>query len=724
MPQATSFNLRAIKGWVKVRRLEHGYPHIQAEDELDMFYALGYLHATDRQVQMWLTKIIGQGKGSEYLDPSPLMVETDRYMRWIDLASDAQREVAMLAPEALKVIEAYCQGINTAVKVNPTPLEFKLVGYKADDWTAADVLLAAKMIGYVGLASSQADGEKFIIQLLQNGVDAARLKELFPPITEEITPEWIEIVKQVKSSMPIIPLSMPWKQLLPSFSASNHWAVGPQKSASGKTILCADPHLGVQLPNIWYTVSLRCGDQFLTGATVAGVPLVAVGRSNHLAWAATYGTMDLSDYFIEQVRDGKVRRGENWVDYQAREEVIRPKKGQPITLRVCSTEHGLLESEPDGDGYYLSFALSIKKYPGSAAQSLESFLKIFKATSAGEAQDYFAGLTFSPFNWLIADAETVGYQLGGLFPARRPGVSGLLPCLGWEEENDWQGTVDPRRYPRLLNPADGFHLTANNDLNHLGEVQPMTLPMSDYRADLIRRRLEAKDNWTVEEMKRLHYDRYSLQAEAFMARLRPLLPDTPNGKILRDWDCCYTADSLGATLFENVYRALLKLVFGEMGVGAQIMTYAMEETTIFAMLHGNFDAILLKEESAWFNGRSQEEIFRQAIDRGLAEPVARHGATRRVSIKNLFFGGKLPRALGFDYDFEHIGSCATIPQAQVHFSGGRDSTFAATFRMICDFATTEVHTNSCGGAAGGRFSPFYKSGIEDWVEGNYQVIQP
>jgi penicillin amidase len=724
MKQEKPFTLPGVKGRVRVQRLENGYPQITADDDLDLFYGLGYMHALDRQAQMWLTKIIGNGQGSQYLDSSPLMIETDKYMRWIDLVGDARREVEMITPASRVILDAYCKGVNDAIKAGGVPLEFRMVGYKPDEWNVADVLLGAKMIGFVGLASTQADTEIFIIQMLQNGLDPARLRELFPPIKEDITPEFLGIIRQVKTSMPVITPNTPWKHLLPSFSASNNWAVAPQRSASGRSILCADPHLGLQLPNIWYTASLRCGDQFLTGATVAGVPAVAIGRSDHLAWAATYGTMDLSDFFIEQVRDGNVRRGDAWVPYAVREEVIRPMKGAPITLRVCSTEHGLLESEPTENGYHLSFALSIKKYPGSAAQSLDGFFKIFKAQSAAEALDHFAELTFSPFNWLIADADTVGYQLGGLFPEKRPGTSGLLPYLGWDPADDWRGAVDPRRYPRTLDPQGGMHVTANNDFNHLGDVQPMTLPMAPYRADLIRRRLEEKDKLTVEDMKRIHYDRYSLQAEKFMALLTPLLPDSPNGQILRDWDLCYTADSVGAALFENVYFALVKLVFGEMGIGTDVMARAMEETTLFAMLHGNFDAVLLKEDSAWFNSQPRSELLKEALKRGLEKPAPRHGATRRIYINNLFFGGKLPRFLGFDYAFEHIGSRATIPQAQLYRSAGRDNSFAATFRMICDFTDTDVHTNMSGGASGSRFSPYYTSGTKDWLEGRYQVIKP
>ena len=717
--------IRGVKGEITIRRLVNGYPHIQAKDELDLYYGLGYMHAADRMVQMWLVKIIGMGRASELLMATPDMIEADKYMRWIDLAGDAAREVESVTPEARPVLEAYCAGVNAGVKATSLPLEFRMVGYQPDEWTLADVLLAAKMIGYVGLASTQADIEKFIFQMLQNGVDPARVKELFPYIKEEITPELIEIIKKTKSAMPIISPNAVWKKLLPSFSASNNWAVAPQKSASGKTLLSADPHLGLQLPNIWYTAVLTAGDFLLMGASVAGVPAVAIGRSKHMGWAATYGTMDISDFYIEDIQDGKYRRGDKWIPLTVREEVIRPKKGAPITLKICSTENGILEGEPKADGYHLSFALSIKKYLGGAAQSLNAFKDIFHCKTAEKALDLFAGLTFSPFNWIIGDADgNIGYQLAGLFPAKRAGTSGLLPYLGWDSADDWQGVVDWRKLPRMLNPKDGIVITANNDFNQFGEVKPMNLPMASYRADLIRRRLTEKEKFTPNDMQRLHYDRYSLQAEIFMQVIRPLLPDSPNGKILRDWDLRYTADSVGATLFENVYAELVKLVFGDMGLGKDVMNYIFAETLLFAMTSGNFDAILLRESSNWFAGRTREEIFKEAITRGLAAPAKRHGETRKIYINNLFFGGKLPRFLGFDYPMEHIGSRATIPQAQLYRSAGRDNSFAATFRMVCDFACDEMRLNMSGGASGNRFSPFYKAGMEDWVNGVYKVIKP
>ncbi len=651
-----------IHSEIHITRLAHGFPHIHAHTELDQYYGLGYMHGTDRAMHMGLLKLIGRGQASEKLMSSADLISIDRYMRWIGLFRQAESEAALLPPETRTILEAYCQGVNTAVQQNKTPFEFRLVGYKPDDWTVADVLLVANMMGFVGLTQSQGEMEKFIIQLLREGIDAARVKELFPAITEEITDDYVNLLRQVKLDAPMVPPEVKWHHLLPSFHASNNWAVAPERSASGQAILCGDPHLALQLPSIWYTAVLTTPDGYLMGATPPGVPVMALGRTRHLAWSVTYGTMDAVDYFVEEVRDGRYRRGDEWLPLQVREETICPKKKEPVTLRIYETEHGLLEGDPEktGDGYYLAFAWASRQHGGTGAASMSSFFRVFQAQRVPEALEAFAGLTFAAFNWVAADAEgNIGYQLGGLYPNKLAGSSGLLPYLGWDPAHDWQGYADPHEHPRILNPAEGLVVTANQDLNALGQVQPMTLPMSSYRADRIRQLLQQKEKLTADDMQRIHYDRYSLQAEAFMPLLRPLLPDTENGSLLRDWNLRYDADSLGATLFERVYKAYVNMVFGEEGLGTEVLTHVMQKTGLFAMLHGNFDRVLLQETSAWFGAQERETVLRKAIAKGLAETAVPHAETRRVTIHNFFFGGQLPGWLGFDIELAHIGSRAT-----------------------------------------------------------------
>jgi len=716
--------LTGTAGEIRIQRMPSGFPRIEADQKIDLHYGLGYLHGHDRQMHMWLLKIVGQGKASEYLNADAELVELDKFMRWINLGVDTADEVQHLSEEAGESIRAYCRGVNDAVAAAGTPFEFKLTGYKPDPWTPEDVILIIKMIGFMGLSQSQGDIEKFILQILRNGVGPRRIKELFPYIQEDISENLIEIIKQIKLVHPIVPESVKWLGSLAGFSASNNWAIRPGKTASGRAILCGDPHLAIQLPSIWYPALMTSQDHYMMGATLPGAPSIVLGRSPRLAWAVTYGTMDMIDYFIEQVKDKKYRRGAKWLPFNVREEIIKPKKKEPFILKIYENDCGIMEGEPSEDGYYLNFAWSARK--GTAAQSAENLFKVPYTNTVAEAMECFAAVPFAPFNWTMADTDgNIGYQLSGLYPQKAENTSGLLPYPGWDETQNWRGMNPLDRLPRAFNPEEGFIVTANQDLNHLGEVAPMTVPMPSYRADRIAELLETGESLTVDDMKKIHYDLYSKQAEAFMKIIEPLLPATQNGDILRSWDLRYDAASLGATLFERIYLELLKLVFGENGMGVEAVEHMITETSMFAMLHGNFDRVLLQETSVWFGNHSREQIYRTAIERGLREPAVPYGQTRIIYIPNIFFAGKLPKIFGFDYGpFEHIGSRATIAQSQIFKAMGHPATFAATYRMITDMAEDVLHNNLAGGASDRRFSKYYTLGLKAWINGEYHIFKP
>ncbi|MFW9778438.1 MAG: penicillin acylase family protein [Candidatus Heimdallarchaeota archaeon] len=713
--------LQGTKGPIRVERIKGGIPHIDADHELDLHYGLGYLHGTDRQLYMWLLKLIGTGTASEKLRADEDLIEADRFLRWINLAGGLERERSQLSPDDTNALEAYCKGINDATE-GRRPFEFRLVGYKPDRWTIQDSMLLGRMVGYIGLTQSQGEVGKFIIQMIQNEIDSAKIKELFPAISEEISPDLVSILKKTKITYPIINQHLKALSILPSAASSNNWALSPSKTASGKAMLCGDPHLELRLPSVWYTTILKSNDYFAMGASLPGVPGIICGRTPWVAWSPTYAPMNMIDYFIEEVKDGKYRRGNTWVPFTIREETIRPKKKSPITFKIYENNQGIIEGEPIEDGYYLNYAWASRV--GTIVESITNLLKLQKAQNVKEAMDCFTGFKFSPFYWVMADRSgNIGFQTSGLFPQKAENSSGLLPYYGWEEHHHWRGIIDPRKYPRTYNPEEGFFTTANQSLNHLG-VPITTNSQSSYRADRITSLLSQDKKFTVPDMKKMHYDYYSLQAEKFMEIIQPLLPATGNGEILREWDLCYDPASLGATLFEQIYHELLMLVFGDNGLGMNTVQSIIDEV-LLAEFHGHFDAVLLKKESIWFGGRSQENIYRAAIERGLQGEAKPYGKTHKIVATNMFFGGQLPRFLGFDYGpFELPGGRATIHQGQIFKSAGRDTNFIPTYRMICDFSSETLLMNIAGGPSDRRFGRYYKTLIKEWLRGEYTELKP
>jgi len=174
--------LKGTAGKVKIQRMPDGFPRIESDEEIDLHYGLGYIHGHDRQLHMWLLKIIGQGRASELLKADEKLIELDKYMRWINLAGNTAGDVLKLSAETADILNIYCRGVNDAVADTKTPFEFKLAGYKPDSWKPENVILIIKMIGFVGLSQSQGDAEKFILQMIGNDVPPNKIKELFPII--------------------------------------------------------------------------------------------------------------------------------------------------------------------------------------------------------------------------------------------------------------------------------------------------------------------------------------------------------------------------------------------------------------------------------------------------------------------------------------------------------------------------------------------------------------
>lgn len=718
------FEETAIKGYpgeLSLKRNEYGVPCISGGSQRDLYFGLGWIHAYDRLLAMELTRLIAKGYAAEHLDPK--LVKLDITMRRLNLWRDSQTEARKLEPETMEMMEAYCAGVNNRLSSVKLPFEFKMLRYKPEPWSPSDCILITKMMGIVDLTETQGLMEKFIIQMLQQGVPYQRIKELFPYMTEELDDDYLNVIHQVKMLEPIVPETVKWS-ILPRFQSSNAWAVSGSKTASGSPIVCGDPHLDTsRLPAIWQEVIMKAGDYFFVGATVPGIPGPAFGRTGHLAWSATYGFMDVIDYFIEDVRDGHYRKGDRWLPFRIREEIINVKKRKPVKVRFYENEHGVLEQEPHEDGYYLCFAWSSMRDCG--AESIENGARYHLSTTVEEAMKYFAGLDFAAFNWVVADKEgNIGYQMSGRSPIRREGCSGLLPLPGWDEEYDWRGYHDRKKNPSLYNPSDQLVVSANNDMNWCAAVNVSNLPMASYRAERITEMLKARDDHTIDSMKEMQYDLRSKQAEKFMEKIIPLLPTNEHGQLLREWELEYDSDSLAPTLFESIYEKLAKRIFGTLGLGSEAFNYFLTDTILFHDFYGNFDRVMLSDHSEWFGGKTGEEILKESIEEGLQVSPEPYGKNQKIMMKNLLLGGRLPRFMGFDYGpIELIGSRATIPQGQIFKSFGRLATYSPSYKFITDFKEEEIHSATAGGPSDRRFSRWYISGIKDWLKGKYRRMK-
>ena len=704
-----------------VTRDSHGVPHIDADSEAALYRGLGWAHGSDRPLQVLLTRMAGWGRLAEHL-PGADLLAADVAFRRMGLHVGADEQVQQMAPDARDLVLAYCEGINDALG-NRAPWELQLFGIRrVEPWTPADCVVLARLVGFVGLAQSQGEMERLLVQLVRAGVPHQHLAELFPRGLDGLDEG---LVAGVEPGEPLVPPEVRWLPFVPRPTASNNWAVCPSRTRSGRALLSGDPHLELRLPAIWSEVVGTWQDRWVVAATMPGLPGFLVGRTDRLAWSPTYAFMDATDSWVEECRAGSVRRDVDgvptWVPAARRVETINVRRGPPTRLVVHETDRGILDADPNLDGHHLSTRWS---GGGGGGASMEAVVNLLRAGDVDAGRQAIGRLEMA-FNWLLADsAGSIGYQMSGLLPLRARPDSGLVPQPAWDPSTAWQGFAEVEDLPRDKDPECGYLVTANNDLNHLGRMAPSTLPMGSSRAARIAESLASNQQWTVSDSQRLQVDLVSKHAIGYLEVLRPLLGDGANERILSAWDATYSVDSVGATLFERWYRGLVQDVFGGV-LGPEVVEYLQTETGIIADFSNAVDGVLLRERSAWFGDARREEIYSRVAARTLPGAVEPWGDTRPMTARHLLFGGTPLARLGYDRGpFPLPGGRGTVQQGQVYRSEGRETSFLPTLRFVTDFAEDQAHTALAGGPSDRVRSRWYASGFEDWRAGRLKTLRP
>lgn len=731
MLRQKSFKVKGPKPkGLHISRDESGVPHIKAMSYSDALWGSGYAHAADRGMQMLMMRILGQGRLAELLSDTEESVAIDRFFKRANWSHNVAQQVALLDASALAHCQSYCDGVNAGLAAHSMSV-IRLLGYEPEPWKISDGILISRMTSYLTLAQSQAEVERFFIELTQAGVSTEALAELFPINAESFDRALLESIQLEEK---IVPNEVIWNLALPRMMASNNWVVSGAKTESGHAIMANDPHLEVnRLPNVWCEQSLSWGDAYLIGMGIPGLPGIMIGRNEHVAWGATYTFMDTVDSWVEKCQNGQFYKADEWHDFQVRTELIKRKKGQDILLCFYENEHGVLEGDPSKPGNYLATRWMAQE---SGAQSIMASLKMAEAHSCKEAMLALQEIE-SAWNWVIADSDdNIAYQMSGLMPKRNIEWNGFTPAPGWDASYDWQGAVETSALPSSYNPECGYLVTANQDLNHLGEASPINMPMGDYRAKRIEEVLSASDQHDVQSTQDLQMDVYSRQSEMFLGILLPLLEAHGESselyERLKNWDCQYDIESVGAPVFEMFYQQLRQEVFGRQknGLGEAVIQHLANDSGLFIDFYQNFDRILLSEESVWYQSHRRDEFYLKAFAKVKEQYTSRKDQQgikwkeiNNISLNNILFQGKLPTFLGFDTAKVPLrGGRATPHQGQIYQSAGRQTSFAPSVRIIAQMNDDVLHTSLAGGPSDSRFSPWYTSGLQDWVNGVYKRL--
>ena len=89
---SSELKLPELKAPVEVIYDDYAIPHIYAQNEEDLFYAFGYVHAQDRLFQMEILRRLADGRLSELFgEPA---IESDKFFRTLSFREHAKLTMA------------------------------------------------------------------------------------------------------------------------------------------------------------------------------------------------------------------------------------------------------------------------------------------------------------------------------------------------------------------------------------------------------------------------------------------------------------------------------------------------------------------------------------------------------------------------------------------------------------------------------------------------------
>jgi len=713
---------------VQVGRDEWGVPYIEAGNDHDAWFALGFCQGQDRAFQIETRLRVVRGTMAELIGKDGLAI--DRISRAIGFYRSALQQLPALLPEEKELIEAFARGVTAGATVGARRLahEFALTRSRPTPYTAADVLGLLKLVSF--LLASNWDLELARACIAQE--DGAEALYAIDPIARHAGLDAAELHEApLKTAVQSI-----YRDLRAFFSAtgrggaSNNWAVGPSKTRTGRPIVANDPHLTPGLPPHWYLAHIRTPDWRAVGAALAGAPGIVVGHNGYVAWGVTAGLLDNTDLFIEEIGpDGaSVRRGDRFVPCEVREEVVRVRgRGQGVTLRFVRSDFGPVLTPAAGGG---NFGLAVRA-TWLDALPVVGFLRAHRATSGEELRGIFEAWPSLPLNLVYADAKgSVGWQMVGRAPVRRRGW-GVAPAPAWEEGAGWN--VDPVPYgqmPRAVDPPQGVVVTANSkpegDWPFLGFDW-----LEEYRKHRILEVLLEKDDWDVQATLRLQTDVQSLPWRSLRPVLARLSPGDPDARLalelLLTWDGRVDAVSSGATVFEAFIAAMAKHAYrrkARQASGLAVAAYA-------GTLASRMIQLLCERPPGWFERpweAEMEEVLAEVVralrerfgDRpenwawGRVRPlVLQHPAGRGV-LAGVYNRG--PFLLG--------GDTNTVAQGGVDSADVFQGPLAIpSLRAVMEVgAWDEARFVLPGGQSGNPCSPHYDDMLSLWLAGEAVVI--
>ena len=750
-PQTSgSLQLRGLTAPVDVARDEFGVPVITAANDHDLMMALGFVQAQDRLWQMDLSRRAGQGRLSELFGTAT--VPFDRMFRILGLSRIAESVYEHLSDTSRQRLQWYADGVNACIETQRGcyPVEFDMLGYTPEPWLPLHSVLAGRLIGWELNMSWWTD---VTLGAVVARVGTEKGYQLYPGYPTDVAPAVPASVwrSYAAATSGYLTTSQSFASVFSPASfmgGSNAWAVAPSRSATGSVLLANDTHLPLSLPSLWYEVQLRSPGGMVRGMSIPGVPGIAAGRNERIAWGLTNVMADEADFYIERIDPSDSTRylyEGTWRQMSVDQETVTVRGDSAVVVEVRRTHHGPVVTDITTPltRNVAPFVASMRWAGAEADDQFEAFRLINSASNWEQFASGVQKFRMPGLNFVYGDVDGhIGYYCGARIPIRGSN-SGLFPLPGWEQSSEWKSFVPPQQLPHQLDPPEGFIASANNKLtddDYPYRITDLWEPTS--RILRLREVLGARgERFTLQDFERLQNDTYSHFARELYPYLLLAIGDTAMAppecarayEYISNWHFRLTADDIATSIAHQfLVRLLANTYRDEMGDSLYhdfLVLYSLPLRLTLQLLRGG--------SSSWFDDvrtdsvETRDDILRRSMREALdslrvtrgSDPGAwRWGDIHTVELRHPFGLVKPLNILFNRGPYPFAGASTALISGEFSLNEPFKVLVGPTYRQISDLSNSrEMRVVLAGGQCGQVFHRHYDDQVSLWLNGAYRV---
>lgn len=716
---------------------ERDVPHIFADNMTDAAYIQGYLTAKDRLWQMDFQIRAASGRLSEIIGfgPDSVVLRMDRTARRKGMPWSAKRTEEYLKSdkELYGILQAYANGINAWLDQHDKadwPLEFKILNYEPEEWSPYKSALLMKYMANMLAAGASDIEDTYALELFGKKYFDILFPE-YPYDTDPIVPSGTIWNPDSALPSPPVPADYLPDQLVtveetydrtPPGVGSNNWAVAGSKSASGLPILANDPHLGLNLPSIWYEIQISTNETNTYGVSLPGAPGIVIGYNDSIAWGVTNGSQDVMDFYQVEYRDDskkEYRYADGWKPVTMMVDTYAVKGAELFLDTVYYTEIGPVMYDESFGGAEKPLALRWMAH--ELSNEVRTFLELMKADNYEDYEAALQHFVCPGQNFVFASAgNDIALWQQGKYPLRWQDQGKFLLDAS-NPDHYWNDFVPQEDIPHTVNPERGFVGSANQHPTSQAYPYYYTGYFDASRGRRLFDLLGEMDSVTVDDMKSIQQDNYSMYARDILPTLLADLDTTifdqytsSAYEALKGWDYNYDRETRAATIFHFWFIELYDQIWRDEFEVPYPIDWPSWATTVSVLRDSTEFAFYQKRGDT--TNFDRKRLINESFDTMIGElsqdfPEMEDwnwGERKRTDVRHL-------TRVMTPFSREDV-----ITDGINHVLNATTPTHGPSWRMIVELGEKPKAVGVYpGGQSGNPGHPRYDAFIESWAEGQY-----